>query len=77
MRHRRCARKICFFAHSLDELRVPANKPFVPPEALQAATTTATLEAARKSAAAAEAGHGAGAKVGSLNPVLWCSLKGI
>ena len=44
----KCARKICFFAHTLEELRVPANKPFVPPEALAAATTTATLEAARK-----------------------------
>ena len=26
----KCARKICFFAHTLEELRVPANKPFVP-----------------------------------------------
>ncbi|EIE23296.1 hypothetical protein COCSUDRAFT_15780, partial [Coccomyxa subellipsoidea C-169] len=50
----KCARKICFFAHTLEELRVPANKPFVPPEALAAATTTATLEAARKAGAAAD-----------------------
>ena len=50
----KCARKICFFAHTVGELRTPANKPFVPPEALAAATTTAAIEAARK--AAAEAG---------------------
>ena len=34
----RCKRRICFFAHSLEELRVPSCKPFVPPEALAAAT---------------------------------------
>lgn len=34
----RCKRRICFFAHTLEELRVPSCKPFVPPEALAAAT---------------------------------------
>ena len=36
-----CSRKICFFAHSLDELRVPACKPFVSPEGLAAAAAAA------------------------------------
>jgi len=31
-----CRRRVCFFAHSLAELRVPATKPFVPPEVLSA-----------------------------------------
>ena len=31
-----CRRRVCFFAHSLVELRVPATKPFVPPEMLAA-----------------------------------------
>ncbi len=43
--------QICFFAHSPEEVRHPATKPFVPPEALAAATTNATLEAVRKAAA--------------------------
>lgn len=43
-----CHRRICFFAHTLDELRVPSCKPFVSPEALAAATTAAAAEAARK-----------------------------
>lgn len=47
-----CTRRICFFAHSLEELRVPANKPFVPPEALAAASVSAALKAAEKAAAA-------------------------
>ncbi len=47
-----CTRRICFFAHSLEELRVPANKPFVPPEALAAASVTAALKAAEKAIAA-------------------------
>lgn len=51
----KCNRKICFFAHTLEELRVPANKPFVPPEALAAATNSANLEAARKAAGASDA----------------------
>ncbi|GAB4815000.1 hypothetical protein N2152v2_002046 [Parachlorella kessleri] len=29
-----CSRSICFFAHNLDELRTPAIKPYVSPEAL-------------------------------------------
>ncbi|GAB4814986.1 hypothetical protein N2152v2_002032 [Parachlorella kessleri] len=29
-----CSRSICFFAHNLDELRTPAVKPYVSPEAL-------------------------------------------
>ena len=43
--------QICFFAHSPEEVRHPTTKPFVPPEALAAATTNATLEAVRKAAA--------------------------
>jgi hypothetical protein len=39
-----CRRKICFFAHSLDELRVPACKPFVSPEGLAAAAAAAASE---------------------------------
>ena len=48
----KCRRHICFFAHSLEELRVPTVKPFVPPDALAAATTAAAAELARKSATA-------------------------
>ena len=44
-----CRRKICFFAHSLDELRVPACKPFVSPEGLAAAAAAADNEMKRKS----------------------------
>ena len=67
----KCARKICFFAHTIEELRTPANKPFVPPEALAAATTTAAIEAARK--AAAETGD-AGSRVRGPNVhFLWSS----
>ena len=40
-----CKRKICFFAHSLDELRVPACKPFVSPEALAAAAAASATDA--------------------------------
>lgn len=36
-----CKRGICFFAHSLDELRVPACKPYVSPEALARASLDA------------------------------------
>ena len=39
----RCRRHVCFFAHSLEELRVPPTKPFVSPEAL----AQASMEAAR------------------------------
>ena len=51
----RRAVQICFFAHSPEEVRHPATKPFVPPEALAAATTSATLEAVRKAAADSDA----------------------
>ena len=44
----KCKRHICFFAHSLDELRVPTCKPFVPPDALAAATSAAAADIARK-----------------------------
>ncbi|KFM24230.1 Zinc finger CCCH domain-containing protein 24 [Auxenochlorella protothecoides] len=44
-----CRRKICFFAHSLDELRVPAVKPFVSPEALAAAASAAGPGDSRRS----------------------------
>jgi hypothetical protein len=36
-----CRRSICFFAHSLDELRVPACKPYVAPETLARASLEA------------------------------------
>lgn len=39
-----CKRGICFFAHSLDELRVPACKPYVSPEALARASLDAIQE---------------------------------
>ncbi|KAL4439272.1 hypothetical protein ABPG77_004174 [Micractinium sp. CCAP 211/92] len=47
-----CKRKICFFAHSLDELRVPACKPFVSPEALASAAASAAGDAEAKRKAA-------------------------
>ncbi|PSC70828.1 coiled-coil domain-containing 94-like protein isoform A [Micractinium conductrix] len=47
-----CKRKICFFAHSLDELRVPACKPFVSPEALAGAAASAAADAEAKRKAA-------------------------
>ena len=53
--HMQHAAQICFFAHSPEEVRHPTTKPFVPPEALAAATTTATLEAVRKAAADSDA----------------------
>jgi hypothetical protein len=61
----KCARKICFFAHSLEELRTPATKPFVPPEALAAATTSAALEAVRKAVADGGCGGGSAGQVRS------------
>lgn len=48
----KCKRHICFFAHSLEELRVPTCKPFVPPDALAAATTAAAADIARKAGGA-------------------------
>ncbi|EFN52401.1 hypothetical protein CHLNCDRAFT_138869 [Chlorella variabilis] len=36
-----CTRKLCFFAHNLDELRTPDTKPFVPAEAVLAAAAAA------------------------------------
>lgn len=48
----KCRRHICFFAHSLEELRVPTCKPFVPPDALAAATTAAAADIARKAGGA-------------------------
>ncbi|DBA82910.1 TPA: hypothetical protein ACH3X1_006700 [Trebouxia sp. C0004] len=44
----KCRRHICFFAHSLEELRVPTCKPFVPPDALAAATSAAAADFACK-----------------------------
>jgi len=44
----KCRRHICFFAHSLEELRVPTCKPFVPPDAVAAATSAAAADFARK-----------------------------
>ena len=34
----KCRRSICFFAHELDELRIPESKPYVSPEQLAAAS---------------------------------------
>lgn len=53
----KCRRHICFFAHSLEELRVPSVKPFVPPDALAAATTAAAADLARKTATANAVGY--------------------
>jgi hypothetical protein len=36
-----CKRRVCFFAHTLSELRVPSSKPFVNPQALAAAAAAA------------------------------------
>lgn len=36
-----CKRRVCFFAHTLGELRVPSSKPFVNPQALAAAAAAA------------------------------------
>ena len=36
-----CKRRVCFFAHTLPELRVPESKPFVNPQALAAAGAAA------------------------------------
>ena len=33
----KCRRKVCFFAHTIDELRVPPSKPFVAPDMLAGA----------------------------------------
>ena len=30
----KCRRKVCFFAHTIDELRVPPSKPFVAADTL-------------------------------------------
>ena len=60
-----CKRKICFFAHSLDELRVPACKPFVSPEALAAAAAAAASDEAAKRKAG-----GAAPLLGGLGDVL-------
>jgi hypothetical protein len=56
-----CRRKICFFAHSLDELRVPACKPFVSPEALAAAAAAAASDADLKRKAGTVGGPASGA----------------
>ncbi|KAK2080205.1 hypothetical protein QBZ16_000058 [Prototheca wickerhamii] len=61
-----CRRKICFFAHSLEELRVPTAKPFVSPESLAAASAAVAAEdgpapalhGARPSAASGTASEG-------------------
>ena len=72
--------QICFFAHSPEEVRHPSTKPFVPPEALAAATTNATMEAVRKAAAESDASkkevralHAAWLAVGAL-PRSWSSM---
>lgn len=46
-----CKRRVCFFAHTASELRVPDSKPFVNPQALAAATAAA---AARRSSHATD-----------------------
>ncbi|KAL4452683.1 hypothetical protein ABPG75_008345 [Micractinium tetrahymenae] len=49
----KCPRKICFFAHSLEELRTPENKPWVAPDAVVAAAAAAAAERERRPQAAA------------------------
>jgi hypothetical protein len=43
-----CRRRVCFFAHTLQELRVPSSKPFVNPETLAAVTAAAAANEAAK-----------------------------
>ncbi|KAL4421021.1 hypothetical protein ABPG77_008858 [Micractinium sp. CCAP 211/92] len=43
----KCPRKICFFAHSLEELRTPETKPWVAPDAVVAAAAAAAAERER------------------------------
>jgi hypothetical protein len=69
-----CRRKICFFAHSLDELRVPACKPFVSPEALAGAAAAAASDSELRqklgsvgSPIAGTAGFGPGTPRGSFD----------
>lgn len=45
----KCPRKICFFAHSIEELRTPETKPWVAPEAVVAAAAAAAAERERRS----------------------------
>jgi hypothetical protein len=48
-----CHRKICFFAHSASQLRVPDAKPFVPAEAVVAAAAAAAAGSCAADALAA------------------------
>ena len=41
----KCRRKVCFFAHTIDELRVPPSKPFVAPDMLTGAIEPETAAA--------------------------------
>lgn len=47
-----CARRVCFFAHTLDEVRLPKQKPYVSPEAVAAASLEALAEGGGLAAAA-------------------------
>ena len=40
----KCRRKVCFFAHTIDELRVPPSKPFVAPDMLVGSPETEAAE---------------------------------
>lgn len=40
----KCRRKVCFFAHTIDELRVPPSKPFVAPDMLVGSSETEAAE---------------------------------
>ena len=36
----KCRRRVCFFAHTIDQLRVPPSKPFVAPDMLAGAAAS-------------------------------------
>lgn len=50
-----CHRRICFFAHSTEDLRTPACKPFVRPDAVVAAAAAAAAARKRQPAGAGAA----------------------
>ena len=52
----KCTRRVCFFAHTLNEVRVPKQKPYVSPEALAAASLEAIAESCQHGAPPAAPG---------------------
>lgn len=55
---RNCARRVCFFAHTLEEVRLPKQKPYVSPEAVAAASLEALAEACNDGGVGGAAGLG-------------------